>query len=425
MAGYFKKVLVPRTVQPEPGVGVNQKWLDRGLVALFDCRQAMELISGDRATNDTTTFGPSGDGVAADFSSTANQQYAHRGAYAITSAITIVALCDIDALTNYGAIISKEGTTTSNMPYELRIGNSSATDSKLFLGRAAAAGGIVSSVFASNLISTPLIGGMIIVSSSSGLIQNPAVAHINNVKTQLSISGAATGNCSDNGSSVVWIGRRHDGATQLDGRIYYVALFSRDLSDDENNELYLNRFDLYEPEEINVWVPTGGTSPTVITLDPAAFNLTPQGTQNTLGATLTTSALNFTAQDVQNSATNNLTAAAFDFVAHDIAAENASTATVTLDTATFDFVANDTQNLLHVELSTPAFDFVPNGVQNLLAHSLTACTFDFAGQDLQNRLGVMLDTAIFDFVTRSITAGDPLTPSTGRATNMMLMGVGN
>lgn len=418
MAGYFKKVLVPRTVQPEPGVGVNQKWLDRGLVALFDCRQAMELISGDRATNDTTTFGPSNNGIAADFSSTANQQYAHRDAYAITSAITIVALCDIDALTNYGAIISKMGTVTTNVPYELRVG-AAATDS--FINFARANTSVRDRRGASNRLTAPF-SGLIAVTAPSGLIESAATLYVNNVPTVLSSNASGTGLGTDNGSAV-WIGRRYDGATQLDGRIYYVALFSRDLSDDENNELYLNRFDLYEPEETNVWVPTGGTSPTVVTLNPATFDFAPQNTQNTLGASLITSALNFTAQDVQNNAINNLTAAAFDFVAQDITAENASTATITLDTATFGFVANDTQNTLAGALDIATFDFTPNEVQPLTAHSLNSCAFDFTGQSPQNRLNLLLENAIFDFTVNSIAF--PGLPSTGRATNMMLMGVGN
>ena len=253
------------------------------------------------------------------------------------------------------------------------------------------------------------------------------VAYLDGADLSLSAgSGSATG-LVVNTTTALTAGRRaYVGAEDyFDGGIAAIGIANVAPSASLAKALYENPYQLLEGEQRRVWVPTGGTSPTVITLDPAAFNLTPQGTQNTLGTTLTASALNFTAQDVQNSVTNNLTAATFDFVAHDIAAENASTATVTLDTATFDFVANDNQNALYAELSTPAFDFVPNDTQNLLAQELTTGTFDFVGQDTQNTLGLLLENAIFDFVTRSITAGDPLAPTTGRATNMMLMGVGN
>lgn len=190
-------------------------------------------------------------------------------------------------------------------------------------------------------------------------------------------------------------------------------------------QISLNPYSLLQEQQRNIYASGAGGSPTVITLDPAALNLTPQNTQNALNAALTASALNLTPQDIQNSVTNNLTAVAFDFVAHDITAENASTATVTLDTATFDFVANDNQSALYAELSTATCDFVTNDAQALTAHSLDVCAFDFVGQDTQNHLGLLLENAIFDFATRSITAGDPLAPTTGRATNLMLMGVGN
>ena len=132
------------------------------------------------------------------------------------------------------------------------------------------------------------------------------------------------------------------------------------------------------------------------------------GTEEVAGYTvdLTAAALSFTAQNTQNTASATLTAPAFDFVAQDVTVANTGGGTaVTFDPATFDFVANDIQNTLRVELTTG--------------------TFDFAGLDVQPAINVTLSTAIFDFVARSITAGDPLAPTTGRATNMMLMGVGN
>lgn len=254
------------------------------------------------------------------------------------------------------------------------------------------------------------------------------VAYLNGADLSLSAgSGSATGLVVNTATALTAGRRAYVGAEDyFDGGIAAIGIANVAPSALLAKALYENPYQLLEGEQRQVWVPTSaGGSPTVVTLDPAAFNLTPQGTQNTLGTTLTASALNFTAQDVQNNVINNLTAAAFDFVAHDIAAENASTATVTLDTATFDFVANDNQNALYAELSAATCDFISNDAQPLTAHSLDVCAFDFVGQDTQNTLGLLLENAIFDFVTRPITAGDPLAPTTGRATNMMLMGVGN
>lgn len=76
-------------------------------------------------------------------------------------------------------------------------------------------------------------------------------------------------------------------------------------------------------------------------------------------------------------------------------------------------------------LDPVTFDFVAQDVQSSTRSNLTTAASDFAGLDVQPAINVTLSTAIFDFVARSITAGDPLTPGTGRATNMALMGVGN
>ncbi len=256
MSGYYKKVEDIRTSQPEVGVGVNPKWVeDEGLVALFDGRQGMELISGDRATSNTTAYGTGAGGVAADFSSTANQQYAHRPAYAILGPITIVVFCDVGALTNYGALIAKEGNTLTNQPYELRVG-SAATDSKINFSRANA--GIKTWAGGANQFAAPFSSGIIAVSSNSGLIENQANSYVNNTKLALTGSGTGSGAVTDNGSSVVWIGRRYDGATQLAGKIYYTALFNHALDDAKLKEIVENKWCLYEPEVQNVWVPVGG-----------------------------------------------------------------------------------------------------------------------------------------------------------------------
>jgi hypothetical protein len=110
------------TRQPQRPIGVSAEWRQRGLVALFDTRAGIELIHNNRASNLSTTRSPSAGGMAADFSGTANQQYAHRDAYSTTGAMTLVFVMDVDTLSNYGALIAKQGTTTSDAPYEVRLG---------------------------------------------------------------------------------------------------------------------------------------------------------------------------------------------------------------------------------------------------------------------------------------------------------------
>ncbi|MDB5822189.1 MAG: hypothetical protein JWR21_893 [Herminiimonas sp.] len=144
--------------------------------------------------------------------------------------MTIVALMDVRSITNYTQIISKEGTTTSNIPYELRLGATGPNDPSLILFRANAnaTGHHTTSVVGS--IASKVVYA---VSSASGLIEAIPNAYIGKSKEVVSTAdGSNTGVCTDNGAAV-WIGRRSDGATQLDGRIYYIALFNRQLSDAE------------------------------------------------------------------------------------------------------------------------------------------------------------------------------------------------
>jgi hypothetical protein len=229
------------------------------MVALFDVRQARELISGDFATNRTNLLVPSSSGMAGEFSGTANQQYAHRAAYAVTGDITIVVVCDVNALTNYNAVIAKQGTTSRNIPYELRLG-AGATDSKVLLARGSATDSY-SSQAASNLITAPAKNVSIIVRSVN--LANTKVS-VNGITTEEGIMNIAP---TDNGATV-WIGRRYDGATQFAGNIYYIALFNRSILDAETAKLndIIGRWSVYAPQERKIFVsaaapPAGGFKP--------------------------------------------------------------------------------------------------------------------------------------------------------------------
>lgn len=245
----------PSSRQPSDVVTPSATWLTRGLVALFDTRNAVEVISGQRASVNSSTLMPSSEGVAADFSSTANQQYAHRDAYAIIGSLTILTLLDVDALSSYGAIIAKQATTSTYTPYELRLGTSS-IDSNINMVRNDVAALNSRNVSLSNLISAPARGVRLAVTATASL--SAFSAYVNGAK--FSNSGG-TGVTADNGSSSVWIGRRFDGATQLDGRIYYVALFNRILSDAEIAEWDASPWSLFENTSALIpvsWSPDPG-----------------------------------------------------------------------------------------------------------------------------------------------------------------------
>src|ERR1700744_5800617 len=108
------------SLRPNWSNTINQR-----LVALFDTRRWIEVVSGVRASAKTSTLLVGRGGLGADFSGTLNQQFSHRAAFAQTGALTIVAFCDVDTLSSYGAIISKAASSTANVPYELRLGTHS------------------------------------------------------------------------------------------------------------------------------------------------------------------------------------------------------------------------------------------------------------------------------------------------------------
>ena len=164
---------------------------------------------------------------------------------------------------------------------------------------------------------------------------------------------------------------------------------------------------------------------TVITLTAATFDFVPNATQNTAALTLTAATFDFVPNATQNTAALSLTAAAFDFVAQDLTLTYSTGASADLTAAAFGFTANDAQLTVNNNLANAAFDFAANDAQIQNTLNLSAAAFDFVAQDLaDHQMLLHFATGTFNFVAKSIRAGDPLAGS-GRATNLMLMGVGN
>lgn len=238
-----------RTRQPPLGFSkVHPVWRSRGLVALFDARSARELISGDLATNRSSLLEAGGQSIAADFSSSANQQYAHRPAFAQTGAFSLVVTLDIDALSNYGAIIAKEASTGTNVAYELRLGSGSG-GGDIDVTRANSLGSVSDSHLAADAVAAGFSGTLVVTADTAGntyvYVAGQKLAHTSLGRTD----------ASDDGASAVWIGRRYDGATQLDGRIYHIGLFDRALPEAWALQLAARSAQLFAPQL--VWMRPG------------------------------------------------------------------------------------------------------------------------------------------------------------------------
>lgn len=229
------------TVQPPAGTAANDKWIGRGLVALWEPRSARELISGDTATTNTATPVTTAIGEAGDFSGTARQVFAHRAAYAQAGAMTLVVLCDVDTLTGYGQLIAKTG--GSGWVYDLRIGVSG-TSSEIHLSRGNSAGSGAAVNSGANRVSAGASNVLLSVVAANGAVGGSAGFFVG--ATKYTGGGAGSGSVADGGGDV-WIGRNTVGTTQLDGRIYYIALFSGALSDAYVAELAATRWDVYQP----------------------------------------------------------------------------------------------------------------------------------------------------------------------------------
>lgn len=242
----------PRTSQPQGLARVNPAL--RGLVALFDGFSATDIVNNVRASNITTLATVAQAGRVADFSGSANHQYPHHPSYSQIGPLTILALAEVRTLSNYGALIAKQFDQVTNCPFELRLG-SNPTDCFLNLVRANAVGYKVAAGTANTFAAGPQKVA-IAVRANTDLIEGGADGFVNGVKSSLSApAGSGTGAPSDGSLSPVWIGRRSDGVTQLDGKIYYVALVNYAMSDAEILRVQANPMMLYAPLARTIWVP--------------------------------------------------------------------------------------------------------------------------------------------------------------------------
>lgn len=426
MAGYFKNVLTPWDTQPPSLVEVHSDYAHLvrsvrqwNIPATIPVECSLRGLDGFAKTGTIdVSASPAGVGVKGDGST---------GLYSRTVAVVPQAMwmaaqfiCNSSTITQKTAYGLGSGAASGGTFCGIFSGNST-TSAFIVQLRAVDAGPVIG-----KLGPTPVVGTTYnVVAVFPSELKADAYLYVNGIKYTADFSSSA--DISFVGPTTLvneCVGALKRGTTAVysSDTVLFTARGLGQIPEALAKQISLNPYSLLQPDERRVWVSTSA-APTVVTLDPVAFDFVPQNIQNTASATLTASALNLTGEALQNSITNNLTAPTFDFVAQDITAENAGAATVTLDTATFDFVANDSQNTLRTELSTATFDFVQNDVQTLLAHSLDVATFDFVQNDAQFAVSVLFSEATLNFTANSITF--PGLPSTGRATNMMLMGVGN
>jgi hypothetical protein len=201
-------------------------------------------------TVDTSLLTPSGIGVGFDYASSRQTKYPHSLGAALTGPITLFVLTYVRAFTNYGALISKADTPDTNQPFELRCGGG-ATESQLIFVRArsaaskayyATAGAITSGSNRSVFVTSPSSE----INTTPTFFYGPFQSSLTSISGTAYAGSSGTGTCTDNGSSV-YIGRRADGVTQLDGIVFFAAGWNRVLSANEINSMNRNPWQVFQP----------------------------------------------------------------------------------------------------------------------------------------------------------------------------------
>jgi hypothetical protein len=240
-----------RIAQPRSFSRANPKWVQRGLVALFDLNQMVEVLSGARPTSIGGTpksLGKQGRGVK--FAGSGSVVWAHQPQFAVTGPLSILAAIDVASLANYSEIISKEGTTTTYMPYEFRLGQTE--NAAGFNLTRASASTYQESSNPTSYTPTGFSGAIGITHVQGAGPVNYTLPDQNAVADTTTITLTPA----DNGAAV-YIGSRASGTVFFNGMIYLVALFNKALDPIAAGDLMQDIWDLYAPEMI--FVPAGGS----------------------------------------------------------------------------------------------------------------------------------------------------------------------
>lgn len=249
-----------RLRQPAGAVRVNAALAAQlGVVALFDIRSGVELMSGAVRAYSTAPLRLEAGGALGDFSVSTFQSWDSRPEYAIVGDLSIISYLTVDSLTGYGAIVSKQYSPTSYAPYEFRIGFGSG-DSWLCILRANS-GGYTQRYGSTNAVDVG-VPSVVAVSARNYTTADPAKAYTTKGRgapQSLSTPAASIGTAPEDHASrpAVRIGRRVDGATQFDGAIYYVTLCNRLLSDEAGLDAVRYPWMLYAHGRHPLWFDVG------------------------------------------------------------------------------------------------------------------------------------------------------------------------
>lgn len=183
-----------------------------------------EWVSGQAPASDSSTLTS---GILGSESAYTNQQstFSHRAIYDCLGALTIIVIFDLNSLSNYGALVSKNAGTTTNLPYELRVGAAAADSHIEFVRANASAYKAWDASSASNLFSAGTKNNCIAVTQSADMSAAP-IFIANGVVTSPSLAGGTGSGAPTSDGGSLYLGKRGDGVTYLDGAEAIVAVWN-------------------------------------------------------------------------------------------------------------------------------------------------------------------------------------------------------
>ena len=264
---------VPWTVQPQYAAGINRAHpVGKDVIAFFNAGGSLRF-GRDFPTTIGGTPSVGAAGRCIDYAST-KTQYPFDASIAnglVTAAgCAVLLVFDVDALTNYGGLISLQDTTTQKTALECRVGVSS-SDSWLYSER----GTSVASAFRgfkAGSGSNGLAAGdkfiRLLVSFADNNVQKYPNYYLNGVlSVGQDAGGAATGVvAAPTANGLCLGGRSPDTATKLDGRIYNVWLIGRGVTEAEGIALTQtpsSPYALFASPPIDIWAPSAGGGVTI------------------------------------------------------------------------------------------------------------------------------------------------------------------
>lgn len=235
--------------------GITASFTQAGTGTLYDYVNRV-FPSADTSTQ--RIFAPST--VGRDYSGTANTQFAAHNNYPFPSALTLFALIDVDELWNYSAIAACQSAATNG--WEFRLGHSPGA-SNLLLHRGVAGGGFRQAHTGSNRIASGSRSVAVAVSVGPGpvetvpkfFVSGGGNAYFYGDATTYPDTGTGT---ADTTSGALYIGRRVDGVTQLDGGVHVLHLFRRALSENELRALAENPWQVFKKSARILYFPSAG-----------------------------------------------------------------------------------------------------------------------------------------------------------------------